>query len=233
MQKNNSVVSQFRENKLSMFFVQNGKKIEVPAPQIEGVPGDTSDITPEFCTSQFQAFGDRDRFAEVGGFSQLNAALRIPMVLVMSIWDDHYSNMLWLDSIYPPEKEGQPGAARGPCAQDSGVPSEVEAQYGNSYAPPFPAPTDMNICGTNPSSTAASSGPTSASDLSDPQSTYKRGTFRRATDKKISLPLFSSFFSHSVRLVRRKAGKRVGRKKQVTWHGVTKQQLNIAQTPSL
>lgn len=68
----------------------------------------------------------------MGGFDQLNTALRVPMVLVMSIWDDHYANMLWLDSIYPPEKEGQPGAARGDCAQDSGVPAEVEANYGSS-----------------------------------------------------------------------------------------------------
>ncbi|KAM7184712.1 Glycoside hydrolase [Rhypophila sp. PSN 637] len=127
-----TVVSQFRDNRLTQFFVQNGQKIEVPAPQIDGVPSDSSDITPEFCTSQFAAFDDRDRFAEVGGFDQLNAALRVPMVLVMSIWDDHYSNMLWLDSTYPPEKEGQPGAARGPCGQDTGVPSEVEAQYANS-----------------------------------------------------------------------------------------------------
>jgi len=46
--------------------------------------------------------------------------------------------MLWLDSTYPPEKEGQPGAARGSCSQDSGVPSEVEAQYGSSYVTSAP-----------------------------------------------------------------------------------------------
>lgn len=40
--------------------------------------------------------------------------------------------MLWLDSIYPPEKEGTPGAARGSCAQDSGVPSEVESSVPNA-----------------------------------------------------------------------------------------------------
>ncbi|KAK4206218.1 glycoside hydrolase [Rhypophila decipiens] len=127
-----TVVSQFRENRLTMFFVQDGRKIEMPAPNWEGIPNDSGDITPEFCSAAPIVFGDRDRFEEVGGFEQLNAALRVPMVLVMSIWDDHYANMLWLDSIYPPEKEGQPGAARGPCAQDSGVPSEVEAEFANS-----------------------------------------------------------------------------------------------------
>ncbi|KAL8400874.1 hypothetical protein RB594_001050 [Gaeumannomyces avenae] len=121
-----TVVTRFEKDKLSQFFVQNNKKITIPAPTVEGLPA-TSDITAEYCTNVFKAFDDRNRFDEVGGWSQLQKALALPMVLVMSIWDDHYSNMLWLDSIYPPEKEGMPGAARGSCAQDSGVPSEVEA----------------------------------------------------------------------------------------------------------
>lgn len=82
-----TVVTQFKPDRLTQFFVQNGKKILAPAPTFEGI-SDTGDITAEFCTNQFKAFNDRDRFAEVGGFSQLNAALGVPMVLVMSIWDD-------------------------------------------------------------------------------------------------------------------------------------------------
>ncbi|KAI8962948.1 glycoside hydrolase family 7 protein [Daldinia sp. FL1419] len=121
-----TVVTQFAENKLTQFFVQDGKKIEIPGSKIDGLPT-TSDITPEYCTAEFNVLGDRDRFSEVGGFDQLNAALDVPMVLVMSIWDDHYANMLWLDSSYPPEKAGQPGGDRGDCAQDSGVPADVEA----------------------------------------------------------------------------------------------------------
>ncbi|KAK4031492.1 glycoside hydrolase [Parachaetomium inaequale] len=124
-----TVVTQFAKNKLTQFFVQGGKKIEIPAPTWDGIPQDSSSITPELCTGMFKAFGDRDRFAEVGGFDQLNTALGVPMVLVMSIWDDHYANMLWLDSSYPPEKAGTPGGDRGPCGQDSGVPSDVESQH--------------------------------------------------------------------------------------------------------
>jgi cellulose 1,4-beta-cellobiosidase len=127
-----TVVTRFEENKMSQYFIQGGQKIEVPAPTFEGIPQESSAITPELCEAQFKVFDDRDRFNEVGGWSKLNDALRIPMVLVLSLWDDHYANMLWLDSVYPPEKEGQPGAARGSCAQDSGVPSDVEAQYGSS-----------------------------------------------------------------------------------------------------
>ncbi|KAK9769508.1 putative Cellulose 1, 4-beta-cellobiosidase [Seiridium cardinale] len=125
-----TVVTQFQENRLAQSFVQDGE-IEIPAPTYDGLP-DSSAIIPDFCTNQFKVFGDRDRFSEVGSFPQLNKALQVPMVLVMSIWDDHYANMLWLDSTYPPEKEGPPGAARGDCTQSSCVPSDVEANTRNA-----------------------------------------------------------------------------------------------------
>ncbi len=41
--------------------------------------------------------------------------------------------MLWLDSTYPPDKDGQPGAARGDCAQSSGAPKDVEGSIPNAY----------------------------------------------------------------------------------------------------
>jgi len=126
-----TVVTQFESNAVTQFFVQGGARIDIPAPTYEGLP-DSSVITPEFCDAQFTVFDDRNRFSEVGGFDQVNAAFNVPMVLVMSIWDDHYANMLWLDSIYPPEREGEPGAARGDCPQDSGVPADVEASYPNA-----------------------------------------------------------------------------------------------------
>ncbi|KAI1760412.1 glycoside hydrolase family 7 protein [Hypoxylon sp. FL1150] len=127
-----TVVTQFSNNKVTQFFVQGGKKIEIPAPTLAGFPTDSSSITPEYCSAEVTAFGDRDRFTEVGGWTQLNAVWSMPVVLVMSIWDDHYANMLWLDSSYPPEKAGQPGGDRGDCAQDSGVPSDVEASIPNA-----------------------------------------------------------------------------------------------------
>jgi cellulose 1,4-beta-cellobiosidase len=126
-----TVVTSFASDQLTQFLVQGGKRIDIPAPTYDGI-SDTSNISADYCTNQFSVFGDRDRFSEVGGWSQVQAALSLPMVLVMSIWDDHYANMLWLDSIYPPEKEGEPGAARGDCPQDSGVPSDVEANQANS-----------------------------------------------------------------------------------------------------
>jgi len=68
--------------------VQGGKKLVIPPPTWDGLPKDSSAITPEFCDAQFTAFGDHNRFKDVGGFDQLNKALGVPMVLVMSIWDD-------------------------------------------------------------------------------------------------------------------------------------------------
>ncbi|KAL3420429.1 exoglucanase type c precursor [Phlyctema vagabunda] len=49
------------------------------------------------------------------------------MTLVMSLWDDHYANMLWLDSTYPTDKTSY-GGPRGECATSSGVPADVESQ---------------------------------------------------------------------------------------------------------
>ena len=55
------------------------------------------------------------------------------MTLVMSLWDDHYANMLWLDSTYPTDKDpSEPGAARGGCPITSGDPADVESQHPNA-----------------------------------------------------------------------------------------------------
>ena len=54
------------------------------------------------------------------------------MVLVMSLWDDHAADMLWLDSTYPKDKTG-PGGPRGTCPTSSGVPADVENKYPDSH----------------------------------------------------------------------------------------------------
>jgi len=52
------------------------------------------------------------------------------MVLVLSLWDDHEANMLWLDSDYPLTADpNAPGVKRGPCSRDSGKPYDVERMY--------------------------------------------------------------------------------------------------------
>ena len=42
-----------------------------------------------------------------------HAQMKDGMVLVMSLWDDHSVNMLWLDSDYPLDEDpSQPGISR-------------------------------------------------------------------------------------------------------------------------
>ncbi|KAI5791095.1 1,4-beta-D-glucan cellobiohydrolase-like protein [Geopyxis carbonaria] len=129
-----TVVTQFIGSPLTeikRFYVQNGKTIANSESKIDGVTGNS--ITPAFCDAQKAAFGDVDPFKEHGGFSSMSSALGGGMVLVMSLWDDHYANMLWLDSNYPPEKDpSTPGVARGSCDEGSGKPEDVESQYGSA-----------------------------------------------------------------------------------------------------
>jgi cellulose 1,4-beta-cellobiosidase len=84
-------------------------------------------ITTEFCDAQKAAFGDNYTFKTHGGMASMSSALKGGMTLVMSVWDDHYANMLWLDSTYPTTKTG-PGGPRGTCAVTSGVPADVESK---------------------------------------------------------------------------------------------------------
>lgn len=69
------------------YFIQDGQRIDVPAPTFDGI-ADSSDITDDLCTNQFNVFGERDRYGEVGGWTAMQDAITKPMVLVMSIWND-------------------------------------------------------------------------------------------------------------------------------------------------
>lgn len=116
-------------SEIKRFYVQNGKVIPNSESTISGVSGNS--ITSDYCSAQKVAFGDTDVFAERGGLAQMGKALAQPMTLVLSVWDDHAANMLWLDSTYPVDST-KPGAARGTCATTSGVPADVESQAPDS-----------------------------------------------------------------------------------------------------
>jgi cellulose 1,4-beta-cellobiosidase len=62
----------------------------------------------------------------------MSAAMKAGMVLVLSLWDDYYANMLWLDSTYPTSNTS-PGGPRGTCATSSGVPADVESSASSAY----------------------------------------------------------------------------------------------------
>merc|ERR1712151_345901 len=61
----------------------------------------------------------------------ISESLETGVVLVMSIWDDHYANMLWLDSTHPVDST-DPGAYRGSCPTTSSVPKDVESKQGTA-----------------------------------------------------------------------------------------------------
>ena len=131
-----TVVTQFITNdstatgtlkEIKRIYVQNGNVIANSASDVSGVTGNS--ITSDFCTAQKTAFGDQDIFSKHGGLSGMGDALAQGMVLVMSLWDDHYADMLWLDSSYPTNATAtDPGVARGTCSTDSGKPSTVESE---------------------------------------------------------------------------------------------------------
>lgn len=121
-----SVVTQFTTTAQSRYYVVGGKTIAQPQSTWPGTEGNT--ITDAWCDKQKEVFGDTNVFKTKGGLAQMNKALQGGMVLVMSLWNDHYSNMLWLDSSYPLDKDpASPGIARGSCATSSGSPADTES----------------------------------------------------------------------------------------------------------
>ncbi|KAI0312803.1 cellobiohydrolaseI [Amylostereum chailletii] len=109
-------------------YVQNGKVIPNSKTNVPGMAAFDS-VTDAFCNAQKTAFGDTNSFESRGGLRAMGQSFDRGMVLVMSLWDDHAVNMLWLDSDYPLTKSASaPGVARGTCATTSGKPTDVESQ---------------------------------------------------------------------------------------------------------
>lgn len=150
---------------IKRFYVQNGKTIGNSESLISGVTGNS--ITADYCVAQKAAFGDSGSFFNQGGLAQMSKALASPMVLALSLWDDHYANMLWLDSVaFPVDSDpATPGIARGTCATTSGVPADIEASVPNSSVKfsniKFgPIGSTFNSAGTGGSTTTATAGAT-------------------------------------------------------------------------
>merc|ERR1712130_664681 len=120
---------------IKRFHVQDNKVIPQPFTNIPNLRGDQlNSLTDANCKAQKEAMGDYNDFAIKGGMKKMGEALKRGMVLVMSLWDDHYAYMLWLDSAYPLDKPvTQPGILRGPCPTSSGRPKDVESKQANSY----------------------------------------------------------------------------------------------------
>ncbi|KAJ8516490.1 hypothetical protein ONZ45_g6202 [Pleurotus djamor] len=119
-------------SEIRRLYVQDGVVIQNSVTSVPNVdPFDS--ITDDFCAAQKSAFGDTNYFATKGGVAAMGESFERGMVLVMSIWDDHAVNMLWLDSAFPTDKDpSAPGVTRGTCATTSGVPADVESAHGSA-----------------------------------------------------------------------------------------------------
>merc|ERR1712150_323553 len=116
-------------NEVRRFYIQDGKKIETPTVTLEGKQFDS--ITKDFCQAWVDTTKDGTNFLQKGGFQAVDKALEQGVVLVMSLWDDHFANMLWLDSIYPTDST-DPTNYRGSCSKTSGVPADIESKSADS-----------------------------------------------------------------------------------------------------
>jgi len=89
-------------------------------------------VSDESCGAMKPKLGDKNDFKVKGGMKKMGDAMKNGMVLVMSIWDDHKADMLWLDSTYP-ITQTTIGGPRGSCATTSGKPSDVENNHPGSH----------------------------------------------------------------------------------------------------
>ncbi|RDB24361.1 Exoglucanase [Hypsizygus marmoreus] len=179
-----TVVTQFITNtgtatgtlsEIRRLYVQDGKVIQNSKVNVPGVTAYDS-ITTAFCDAQKTAFEDDKGFQRQGGMANMGKAAANGMVLVLSVWDDHAANMLWLDSSYPVDADpSKPGIKRGTCATTSGKPEDVEVSAANASV------TFSNIKfgeigstytsgGTGTSNPGTSNPPTSSTTSSNPPS---------------------------------------------------------------
>ena len=106
--------------------------IEHPDTAVPGQSKAHKSISDEMCEDIKGIFGDNNDYKKKGGMKKMSDALGRGMVLVMSLWDDHAANMLWLDSTYPTDMT-TPGGPRGPCSIDSSKAADVEREHPDAY----------------------------------------------------------------------------------------------------
>lgn len=77
-------MTRFELNRIYQFFIQDGKRIDVPEPRWTEFGRETG-ITPDMCLVAPNAFNERDRMAENGGWDSHLEYISKPMVMAMSI----------------------------------------------------------------------------------------------------------------------------------------------------
>lgn len=116
---------------IKRIFVQDGNVIEHVDTKLDKLTKQYNSLSDEMCENTKGVFGDDNDFKAKGGMAKMGKSMDNGMVLVMSSWDDHAANMLWLDSTYPTDKTSA-GGPRGSCSTDSGKPDDVEKNHPDS-----------------------------------------------------------------------------------------------------
>ena len=134
-------------------------------------------VSQPMCDEQKKIFDDPDDHTKKGGMKTMGESMDRGQVLVMSIWADTESHMLWLDSTFPADSSpSEPGNSRGSCPTDGGVPSDLQTNYGDATVKyfnvkigplgstfPGDAPTNQppktTTSGPNPTPSTSTSGP--------------------------------------------------------------------------
>ncbi|TVY90174.1 putative 1,4-beta-D-glucan cellobiohydrolase B [Lachnellula willkommii] len=154
-------------NEIKRFYVQDGVVIPNSESTIAGIAGNS--VNDEYCVDQKQVFNDTDSFNDKGGFKSMTEGMSAGMVLVLSLWDDYYANMLWLDSTYPTDSTADTlGAARGSCDTTSGVPATIESSAASASV------TFSNIKTGPINSTFSATGSTKRSTSEDSKAHWRR-----------------------------------------------------------
>ncbi|KAK0665350.1 family 7 putative glycoside hydrolase [Cercophora samala] len=127
--RNFTVVTRWEKDRQYQFFIQDGKRIDVPAPIWDGLPKQ-SGLSEDMCAAQADVFSEIDHWLMHEGWTtHQRQVLNRPMVLVMSIdTADWYTWNTWLDSTLLVEDDmDRPGVKRGPCPWEDNEPWTAQA----------------------------------------------------------------------------------------------------------
>jgi len=98
---------------------QDGKTFELPPVAMSGGKLVNSSLTDEYCEAEEGNYTNASAIpkftSEHGGMRAMGRSLARGNVLVLSLWNDATSNMLWLDGSLG--NGTNPGDVRGPCGK--------------------------------------------------------------------------------------------------------------------
>ncbi|CAI4214067.1 unnamed protein product [Parascedosporium putredinis] len=126
-----TVISRYEVDKLSMLFIQDGNVIEVPTPKLEGLEQFSNAITPEYCEAYplcSRTLTATPRLEEPRSQRRSPPPHGACPVHLGRPLREHALARLSL----PPEKEGIPGALRGPCPETGRDPDDVVSNHASA-----------------------------------------------------------------------------------------------------